>query len=335
MVDTVVLTGVTGYVAKHIALKLLAAGYAVCGTLRDMTRADEVRAALAPHLDEGALSRLRFVQLDLLHDDGWVEAMEGASAIIHTASPFPGAQPSEETLLVRTAVEGTQRALAAAKAAGINRAIVTSASAAMIDIYKRGLMDETDWCRLDDPEILPFTKSKTLAERAAWDFALQNDMALTVLNPGLILGPPLDRHYGTSVGIVARVLRGTDWMLPFVGFTCVDVRDLAEAHLRALQRPETAKRRFPCVAGTISVPEMGVVLKKAYPSRKIATRVAPAFMVRLIAVFDPEMRSLVSRIGRLYQVSNLRARKELDMRFISPEGSLRATAEWLIANGEV
>ena len=335
MGETVVLTGISCFIAKHIALKVLASGHSVRGSLRDLSRAGEVRAALAPHLDSGALDRLSFVQLDLTRDDNWGEAMAGATALIHSASPFPIANPKDENDLIRPAVEGTQRAIAAAGAAGVRRVILTSSVVAIIDTFKRGMQDETDWCNLDAPDTTAYAKSKTMAERAAWDASSPHGIALTTINPGLVIGPPLDEHFGSSISIVARLLRGRDPMLPMISFTCVDVRDVAEAHLRALERPETAGRRIPCTAGMMSMPDMARVLKAAYPERKIARRVAPTYVLRLLAMFDPDIRAILPSLGQAHHVSNARARKDLDMRFISPEGALRASAEWLVANGRV
>lgn len=335
MAHTVILTGISGFIAKHAALKLLAAGHNVSGSLRNLARADEVRASLAPHLDAAALSRISFVQLDLNSDTGWSAAMKGATALMHTASPFPIAQPKNEDDLIRPAVDGTRRAMAAAKAAGIDRVILTSSVAAIIDTFKHEMMDETDWCNVDAADTSTYSKSKTIAERAAWEFANAQGMALTTINPGLVLGPPLDKHYGSSISIVARLLRGKDPMLPMISFNLVDVRDVAEAHLRALETPATAGRRIPCTAGIMTMPEMARVLKLAYPSRKIPQRVAPMFMLRLLGMFDAQIRAILPSVGQSYQVSNARARKDLDMRFISPEGSLRASAEWLINAGVV
>jgi dihydroflavonol-4-reductase len=336
MTKTVLLTGISGFIAKHVALKLLQAGYIVRGSLRNMARADEVRASLAPHLDAAALDRVQFVTLDLNADDGWVEAMEGVDALVHTASPFPIEQPKDENALIRPAVDGTLRALASAKAAGVNRVILTSSIVAIINTFKRaGMQDETDWCNVDAPDTSAYAKSKTLAERAAWEFVTAQGMALTTINPGLVLGAPLDKHYGSSVSVVARILRGRDPMLPMIGFACVDVQDVAEAHLRALQIPTTAGCRVPCVAGTMTMPDMARVLKSAYPARKISTRIAPYWLLRILARFDGEIRAILPSIGKVHQISNARARKDMKMRFVSPEGSLRATAQWLINAGEV
>jgi dihydroflavonol-4-reductase len=330
MTDLVVLTGITGFVAKHIAVKLLNAGYAVRGTLRDLSREGEVRAAIAPHADTAKLS---FAALDLNRDDGWIAAMQGASALMHTASPFPIVAPAHPDDLIRPAVQGTLRALSAARAAGIRRIIVTSSIVALVDSRHRGVMDETHWCDVEAIGTSAYTKSKTSAERAAWNYCTQHGMDLTTINPGFIIGPPLDSHYGSSISVIARLLRGRDPMLPNIGFAMVDVRDVAEAHVRALQRPNTAGARIPCAQSVMTLPEMAHVLKQAYPNRRITTRIAPLFVLRILAIFDPQIRAVLPSIGQFHQISDARARADLDMRFISSEGALRATAEWLIANG--
>lgn len=332
MHETVVLTCISGFIAKHIAIKLLNAGYVVRGSLRDLARADDVRRALAPQAD---LTHLSFVQLDLTKNDNWVEAMEGATALIHTASPFPIAPPKQDDELILPAVEGTLRAVTAAYAAGIRRAIVTSSTVALTDPFHRGAMDETTWCDPNVAETSAYAKSKTLAERAAWDFAERKGMGLTTINPGFVLGPPLDGHYGSSISVVARLLRGKNPLLPNIGFAVVDVRDVAEAHLRALERPQTAGQRLPCVTGAMTLPGMAQVLKQAYPDRRIPIRIAPKFVLQALALFDPEIRAIVPELGRIFQVSNARTRSALDLRFISCAGALRATADWLIANAKI
>lgn len=335
MTETVLLTGISGFIAKHVAAKFLNAGYAVRGSVRRLDRADEVRAALAPVVSAEAMARLSFVALDLEADAGWQDAMAGISALVHTASPFPIVQPKDEAVLIRPAVEGTLRALRAAKAAGVNRVVLTSSTAAVMDSGKAGLQDETDWCDAEAADTSAYSKSKTLAERAAWDYAGANGLALTTINPGFVMGPPLDQHYGSSIGVVARILRGKDPMMPDISFPVVDVRDVAEMHLRAVQRPETAGKRFLAVAGTLTMPEMGRDLKRAYPARRIPTRVAPKFLLRLLALFDPQIKAALPAVGVAHRLSNARARADMAMNFISPEGALRASAAWLIEHKEV
>lgn len=335
MADLILLTGISGFIAKHVALKLLGAGYAVRGTVRRPDRADEVRAALKPHLDPAALRRLSFVQADLESDAGWAEAMAGVVAVVHTASPFPIEQPNDEQELIRPAVEGTLRVLAAARAAGVRRVVMTSSIVAVLDAAVPGVQDERNWAQVSGPDTSAYTKSKTLAERAAWDFAADAGIALTAINPGRVLGPPLDGNFGASVGLVRRVLRGRDPMLPLVGFVCVDVRDVAEMHLRALQRPATAGKRYLSVAGSMTLIDMARVLKQAYPKRRIATMAAPRFLLQVLALFDRQIRASLPLLGYLPEMSNLRAREEMAMEFIPPTDALKATAEWLVRAGAV
>lgn len=333
--ELVLLTGVSGFIAKHIALKLLNAGYAVRGTLRRLDRADEVRAALAPYLTEQA-GALSFVQADLESDAGWAEALAGVMALVHTASPFPAAQPKDPAQVIRPAVEGTERVLKAAATAGVARVILTSSTVAVLNEAKPDtLQDEADWCDIHLPTTTPYAKSKTLAERTAWEIAKARGLKLTTINPGLVFGPPLDDHYGTSLSVVERILKGRDPMMPPTGLPVVDVRDVAEMHLRALQRPETAGRRYLAASGTMAYVDMGRTLKAAYPTRRIPTREAPQILVRALALFDPAIRTILPKLGHLERVSNARAVKEMGMEFIAPKAALLASADWLVRHGRI
>jgi dihydroflavonol-4-reductase len=335
MSGTVLLTGASGFAAKHVAVKLLNAGYDVRGTLRRLDRADEVRSAVSPHLTSGAGS-LSFVQADLEGEAGWADAVAGTVAVVHTASPFPIAQPKDPATLLRPAVEGTERVLKAAAAGGVTRVVLTSSTVAVINEAKPDFMqDEADWCDIHLPSTTPYAKSKTLAERAAWEVAKARGLKLTTINPGLILGPPLDDHYGASLGLIARLLKGKDPMLPNFGLPVVDVRDVAEMHLRALQRPETAGKRYLASSGSLAMVDMGRQLKAAYPTRRIATREAPLLLLRLLALVDPQIRSILPKVGHLERVSNARAVKEMGMEFIAPKAALLASADWLVRHGKV
>lgn len=333
--DLVLLTGVSGFIAKHVALKFLNAGYAVRGTLRRMDRADEVRAALAPYLTEQA-GDLSFVQTDLESDAGWADAFRGVAALVHTASPFPGTQPKDAASVIRPAVEGTERVLKAAAAAGVTRVVLTSSTVAVLNETRfDALQDEADWCDIHLPTTTPYAKSKTLAERAAWEIAKARGLKLTAINPGLVFGPPLDAQYGTSLALVERILKGRDPMMPPVGQPVVDVRDVAEMHLRALQRPETVGRRYIASSGSMAFVDMGRTLKAAYPTRRIATREAPQVLVRLLALLDPSIRTILPKLGHLERVSNARAVKEMGIEFIAPKAALLASADWLVKHGRI
>jgi len=329
--DMIVLTGASGFIAKHILLQLLGTGHRVRATIRSPARADEVRSAVLPHLDSEAGQRLEFATLDLNSDAGWGEALAGATALVHTASPFPIAQPKNPEDVIRPAVDGTLRALGAARDAGVHRVVLTSSMIAVINEAKGFPQDESDWCNPDLPTTTPYGRSKTLAERAAWDFVAGTPgMQLTTINPGFVLGPLLDDTYGSSVGLVKRILGGKDPMLPSFALPLVDVRDVALMHLRALERPETAGRRYIAADEPVAMPEMGRILKTVYPTRRMPTRAAPWLVVRMLALFDREVRSILPKIGKVERLSNARARAEMDMSFIPAAEALKATAASLI-----
>jgi dihydroflavonol-4-reductase len=338
MTQIVVLTGASGYIAKHIALKLLNAGYAVRATLRDLARAEEVRAAVRPHLtDPAALDRLGFVALDLGRDEGWDAALAGADVLMHTASPFPLVQPRNADDLVRPAVEGTLRALRAAEAGGVRRVVMTSSSVAVMgsDLPPgKSAYDEECWTDVTGPGITAYAKSKTLAEQAAWDFVRTTapEMQLTIINPVLVVGPPLDSNFGTSVSVVERLLKAKDPMLPHVGFLCVDVRDIAEMHLRALTRDATIGERFIGADRFMWFLDMAKTLKAGFPDRRIVTRQAPDIVVRLLALFDRSIGTILPDLGRRIDADTAKAQRVLGMTFRPAPESVTETARYLIDN---
>lgn len=339
MPQTVLLTGASGYIAKHITLQLLEAGYHVRGTVRGLSRAPEVIAAVRPHLSEPDTieDRLSFVALDLTSDEGWDAAMEGVDVLMHTASPFPMVQPKNEDDLIRPAVDGALRALRAAHKAGVTRVVLTSSTAA---INGSALppgdtsFDETNWTDPTDPEASAYTRSKTLAEQAAWDFIRDTapDMQLTVINPGFVIGAPLDGTFGTSIAVIERILRAKDPMLPNFGFTAVDVRDVAEMHVICIDRPQTHGQRIMTVDKFLTFADLARAIKTAYPGRRIVTRVAPDFVVRFLGFFDPAIKSIVPGLGRVDKVDNTRAIATLGRGMRQAHKAAVDTAAYLIAN---
>jgi dihydroflavonol-4-reductase len=333
MTDTVLLTGISGFIAKHCAVRLLNAGYAVRGSLRSPKREEEVRAALRPHLTNPASeAMLSFVTLDLTRDDGWTEAAKGTVAVMHTASPFPVSQPKDENELIRPAVDGTLRVMRAAKAAGVGRVILTSSIVAVMKGVAGKTYDEGDWLDPSAPGTTAYAKSKVLAERAAWDFVKDQapDIALTTVNPGFVVGPPLDAEYGSSISVVKRFLSGKDPMLPAMAIPTVDVRDVAEMHLRALQRPQTAGKRYLAAADTLWFTDMAKAMKSAFPGRKIPTKTAPAFLIRILSVFDSELRAILPQLGKIEYIDNRQAITEMGMTFIPAKEAVVASARFLV-----
>ena len=327
----VLLTGITGFIAKRIALDLLEAGYSVRGSLRSVARADEVRATLARHLsDPAALDRLEFVELDLGQNDGWEDALQGVGALLHTASPFPLAQPRDEQVVIRPAVDGALRALRAAHKAGVHRVVMTSSVVAIgvAEAPPGTVLTEDDWADPDHPTATPYSKSKTLAERAAWDFVASHpEMQLTAINPALVLGSPLDGGFGTSLQAIERIWRAKDPLQPEIGFGIVDVADISAMHIRALERPETVGRRYIGSNGSRTFPQIAAYLAKRHPERRISTRVAPMFALRVLGIFDPAVRSILPTVGRLPEYDSSRAQSELDIEFTPADTSIDRAVE--------
>ncbi|MCB1405709.1 MAG: NAD-dependent epimerase/dehydratase family protein [Rhodobacteraceae bacterium] len=330
-------TGASGFIAKHIVLQALNAGHSVTGSLRSLGRIDEIRAALAPQLATFRdLENLSFVALDLTRDAGWQDALRGHDALLHTASPFPIGRTGNADDLIVPARDGTRRALAAAADAGVTRVVLTSSCAAIwTQVGSDRVATEADWTDPAQPGVDAYTLSKTLAERSAWEIASERGLALTTINPSMVMGPPLDRHFGSSVGVVKRLLSGKDPMIVDTAMGSVDVRDVARMHILAAETPGTAGERFIANSGTLSMAGWGKILKAAYPDRKIPTRIAPHWVMRVLALFDPQVRAAIPLLGLTRRASNAKARDRFGITFISPEGALLACAAALVGMSEV
>ncbi len=334
MPQTVLLTGITGFIAKRIALDLLNAGHTVRGSLRSAGRADEVRDALRPQLsDPAALERLSFVELDLTRDEGWGAALQGTDALLHTASPFPMTQPKDENAIIRPAVDGTLRALRAAQAAGVTRVVLTSSVVAIeaVEVGGRPYTPE-DWSDLAHPKSSPYYKSKTLAERAAWEFVGDHpEMKLTTINPALVLGAPMDGNFGTSLQLIERIFNGSDPMVPDIGFAVVDVADVSAMHVAALERPETAGNRYIAAASSVTMVEIARHLKATYPDRKIPTRVAPKPVLRLLSLFDSTIKTILPGIGITPHFDASASTRDLGVTFTPWQKATERAAEAIAA----
>ena len=337
----VLLTGASGFIGKHITLRLLTDGYEVRASVRSSAKGEEVRQAMAAHLPAGfdLEAKLSFIELDLESDAGWDDALKGVDVLVHSASPFPITSPKDENDLIRPAVDGTLRALRAAHNAGVKRVILTSSVAA---IYGNDLpagindFDETMWTDVNHPiGRVPYTKSKTLAEKAAWDYiaAEAPELELTTINPVLVAGVPLDQHYGSSVSVVERILSGKDPMLPDLSFSIVDVKDVAAMHVKAISTDASKGKRFIASAGSRTFVQLAKTVKAAFPERKISTIQAPSFVIRFLALFDGEIKAVLPTLGKHKGVSNAQAHKVLGIDFIPVEISLVETAKYLVDNG--
>jgi dihydroflavonol-4-reductase len=332
--DLVLLTGVTGFIARAIARDLLLAGYHVRGSVRSDKGIDALRAGLRLHLpDPALLDRLTFTPLDLGADDGWPQAMEGVSALVHTASPFPIAQPRNADDLIRPAVDGTLRALRAARDAGVSRIVLTS-SVESIMHGATGTVSEQSWSDLSADTVTAYTRSKTLAERAAWDFVADHPgIRLTAINPGLVLGTPLDAVTASSVSVVRRFFSGRDPVVPDFSLPVVDLADVAALHVAALALPATEGQRYPAADRFMSMLEMARILKTAYPDRRIPTRRAPMPLMRLLGLFDAEIRSILPMVGKSLTLDNSATRRDFGHDFVPAKEAVLRTAAHLARNG--
>lgn len=317
---TVLITGVSGFIARHCAVEMLSAGYRVRGTLRSLGRADEVRESLARHAE---VSRLEFVEADLGADGGWDEAVAGCHGVLHLASPFPSRQPRDEQELIRPAVEGTLRVMRAAARAGVPRFVQTSSTVAVI--YGHGherteAFTEADWTRVESPHVTGYARSKTLAERAAREFMAREQPAMhySSVNPGLVFGPVLDRDIGTSAEVVQAFLKGKYPGTPRLSMPVVDVRDVARMHRLVLEKDVPSGGRYLGVADCVWLIDVAQALRASLgeAARKAPSRVLPDWVVKLVSLVDPMARQAVADLGKSVRVDNSATRQALGMSFI-------------------
>jgi dihydroflavonol-4-reductase len=337
---TVLVTGAGGFIAMHCILQLLEQGYKVRGTVRSLSREAGLHKTMAEHVDAG--DRLEFVTADLLKDDGWEAAVRGCEYVLHVASPFPPAEPKNEDELIIPARDGALRAMRAAAAGGVRRVVLTSSLAAVLYGYgpEQHHFDENNWSDVDKP-IGAYAKSKTLAERAAWDFvkSLGGDrpLELAVINPGLVMGPYLDRTLTTSGEVIYRLMRREVPGLPHIQWNIVDVRDVAAAHISAMTIPEAAGQRFCCFSKTIWSKEISQILHGHFKDRgyRIPTTEFPDALVRFFALFDKSVALILDSLGKEYSISNERIKRVLYWQPHPVEETIVDMAESMIRLGIV
>ncbi|ALB45235.2 aldehyde reductase [Clostridium beijerinckii NRRL B-598] len=334
--ELVLVTGGSGFIAVHIILKLLKRGYRVRTTLRTLSRQDEVKSMLAKG---GAVDfeNLEFIQTDLTSDINWIEAVTDANYVIHVASPTPATRPDDGDEMVKMAVDGTLRVMKAAKAAGVKRVVLTSASGAVLSGHKSHpeIFTEEDWTDLSG-NIDAYQRSKTMAELAAWEFAKKENMELSAVNPVAVMGPVLGQDFSHSNQIIRAMLKGDMPFLLNIGFDYVDVRDVAELHLLAMTCPEAAGERFIATTGeNLTYKEEAKILQRYLGStaKKVSTKALPDFMIKFMAIFKKDLRMPATFLGQNTACSNAKAKKLLGWQPRPAEEAIVATAKSMIELG--
>lgn len=339
--STVLVTGGSGFIGSRIILQLLAAGHAVRTTVRDLRREPEVRALLKKGGAEPD-EQLKFLAADLMKDEGWKEAVTGCEYVLHVASPFPPKVPKHEDELIMPAREGALRVLRAARDAGVKRVVQTSSFAAVgYGLPQQDApYDERNWTDLTSAGLTAYVKSKTLAERAAWDLIAKEGagLELAVVNPVAVCGPVLGQDFATSILLVQRMLDGSMPGFPRMWFGVVDVRDVADLHLRAMTHPAAKGERFLAIAGDfVSLGNIARILKErlGVAAKRAPSRELPDWFVRLFALINPEVRQVVPELGKHKNATSEKAQRVLGWSPRPVEEAIVATAESLLKLGLV
>jgi dihydroflavonol-4-reductase len=336
----VMVSGGSGYIAGFCIAQLLREGHEVHTTVRRLSREPQVREALAKIAPDQ--TRLHFFEADLTSDSGWAEAVAGCSHVLHVASPLPTTAPKSDDELVVPARDGALRVLRAARDAGVVRTVLTSSTAAITYGTDAGgwtRFTEADWTDPAHPDTSAYIRSKTIAERAAWDFmaAEGGAMEMVTVNPGAVLGPVLGSDFSASIEIVKKLLAGDFPGCPRLGFPMVDVRDIADLHVRAMTHKDAAGQRYLGACDFWWMEDVARVLKDnlGLRARKVPTGRLPSWLVRLLANFDPVTRSVVFELDRLREAPGDKARTQLAWSPRPVETSIIDTAESLIREGVV
>lgn len=333
----VLVTGASGFIAKHCIAELLRRGHQVRATLRTPARKDEVIASVGhAGADAGAVD---FVQADLTRDDGWDAALAGCEYVLHVASPFPLNEPRSPDDLIRPAREGTLRVLQAATRAGVKRVVQTSSIVAISlpwpDSIPGHVFTEDEWSNPERPGATAYVVSKTLAERAAWDFVKATPGApeLATINPALVLGPAVDADLSSSHEVLRLMAIGAYPAAPCIGFPVSDVRDVAVSHVLAMTSPKAAGERFLSANGFMRLIEIGRMMTEMLPDlkAKVPRRELPDWVVRTIALFDRRLKPALPDLSHPRPVSNEKARTLLEQSFHSPQEAVKSAVSSLRA----
>jgi dihydroflavonol-4-reductase len=314
--QTVLVTGGSGFLGGWCLVELLQRGYRVRATVRDLSREGDLRAGVGSQVEAG--DRLAVHAADLTDDKGWEDAVDGCDYVLHVASPFPAAQPKDPDELIIPARDGSLRVLAASLAAGVKRVVLTSSVAAVRNAGPGGpegrVLTEEDWTDADDPRLTPYTRSKTIAERAAWDYMREHgaEDRLVTVQPGAIIGPLLGEDRSYSLQAVERMLKGQMPGLPRLGFSFIDVRDVAALEVGAMTAADAGGQRLIAASTFLWFSDVAAILREhlGADARKVPRRKVPDVAVRILSLFDPEVRSVVGELGQktTYSIENAKRR---------------------------
>jgi dihydroflavonol-4-reductase len=328
----VLLTGISGYIGNHCAVELLKNGYSVRGSVRSLSKSEKVIEAIKKEVDPK--NNLEFCELDLLSDDGWDNAVKGCEFVMHVASPFINIEPKDENEYIRPAVDGTIRALNAAKKAGIKRVVLTSSMVSMLGSADKSIkVDSETWTNVEAKNVSAYAKSKTLAEQAAWDFihAQQDDtpkMELAVVNPGPVFGPSLSGDLtGASMGMFKQMMLGKMPMIPQASINMSDVRDIAKIHVLALENEKADGKRFIVTTEEPYAFQQVAKILKSNGYDKVSTKLAPNFLLKFLGNIDREAKSMRSFIGKTYDGDVSTTMETFDWKPISFEKTVLDTAK--------
>jgi nucleoside-diphosphate-sugar epimerase len=337
--DCILVTGASGFVAKHVIGELLRAGYRVRGTVRNRTKIRSIQAAM-DLLAPGTEDRLEIVEADLLDDAGWAHAMEDATAVMHVATVIVAEEPKDPATVIRPAVEGTERVLRFAHAEGIKRVIMTSSIATVgygLGHEKgRRTYTETDFTDLTGMRRpWAYCIGKTRAEQAAWAFASGKGMQLTTIHPGAILGPASDPETSISLSLVGGLLDGSTPAMPRIGFAISDVRDVAAMHLAALEHPDSIGQRYLCTGPYQRFEDVAAILRQSYPDHPVTLKTVPDWLMRILGRLGGPVRQIINDIGNEKHFDGSKGERLLGRPYHTPEEAVLGAAESLLRFGLV
>ena len=329
-------SGISGFIGTHITIEGIKRGYQITGTTRNQQKEDEVKRTIAKVLGEESLNFLKVVHCDLNSPDNWQEAMKGCDAILHVASPFPLGIPKQEDDVIMPARNGVKHVMDAALANNISRVVQTSSIAAIIYGHEKGKInfDERDFTNLTSGNLVSaYAKSKSLAEQDMWLYAKENpNLKITVMNPGFVLGPILNKEIGTSADVIVKMMKGEFPGTPKMGFPIIDVRDVAKAHFNALENEVSIGQRYAIVNESLWMKEVALAVLEACPEykNKLKPRELPNWLVKIASLFDKTIRMVKDELGLLYDVNNEKMKKDLNITPIPSKEAIKATAKSLI-----